>query len=244
METTADDSAPAAADDQADGAGRHDDRALRDALAGSAGALARTVAWRDFPDGLVVIAAELSNGLLGVSWGTGYALAASHGEVMGRPGVLVNVADCLLLGGPAVVDVTALHEVAHMLFQQSDVDEDQAATATQLDIAATTSALAAARSHHPGWAAALAIYSRRAARIRPQFAAAIGEVVDDHLRKYGYPGADAVLEVLGHVDDDTPLRPVIGWDGERTVGLWRSLPDDESRAQAIAAGGEYRQRID
>lgn len=233
----------APADDQGGAGAAAADRLCLDALAGSATALAMTVARRDFTPGVVVIDAALPPGTLGLAWGTGHALAAAHGEVMGRAGVLLNVADCLLLDGPAGVEVTALHELAHTLMAREDIPEALASTAGTLRIAETTGTLSAAAAHHPGWAAAFAVFVTRATRFRPQRAAALVEVLDRQLRKHGYPGADAVLEALGPVDDDAPLRPILGWGGCRTDQLFLGLPPDHERAAAIAAIGEYRDRV-
>lgn len=215
--------------------------AILDGQLGSVAAIIRTVAWRDFPGGVVVIGRQLAPGHLGLSWGTGHALAAAHGEVMGRPGFLIDPGQTVLNYGVGPgVEVTGLHELAHMLDVEHDISDDQAATASTLDLTETVRALAAARAHHPGWAAAFAVYVRRAIRFRPGLAGQMQAVLDYQLVKHGYTGADAILEALGTVDDEEPLRPILDWQSPRLRDLFATLPTDEERAGRIAAAGHYQ----
>jgi hypothetical protein len=212
-----------------------------EAAVGNATAILNTVARLDFPEGVVVIPATLSPGHLGMAYGSGHALAAAHGEVMGRAGILLDPWQTIMVHGGPGVEVTALHELAHALHQPAeDITDDQAATAAALDITATENALGAARAHHPAWAAAFALYVRRAIRFRSRIAEPMAGILECQLGKYGFPGADAVLEALGPVDDAEPLRPVLDFKGPRVYALFDALPREQERAEVIAAAGHYR----
>jgi hypothetical protein len=222
-------------------AGPPDWEAIIDHQLGSVAAIVRTVARHDFPGGVAVIGRQLAPGHLGLSWGTGHALAAAHGEVMGRPGFLLDAGQTVLNYGVGPgVEVTGLHELAHMLDVEHDISDDQAATAPTLDLTETVQALAAARAHHPGWAAGFAVYVRRAIRFRPGMAGQMEAVLDYQLVKHGYSGSGAILEALGTVDDDEPLRPIRDWQSPRLRELFAALPTDAERAERIAAAGHYR----
>jgi hypothetical protein len=212
-----------------------------DAAIGGATAILGTVGWRDFPEGVVVIARPLASGHLGLTWGTGHALAAANGEVMGRRGFFLDPVQTALAYGFAGVEVTALHELAHQLHATADIDNDQADAAPTIDLTETVRSLEAARTHHPGWAAAFAVYVRRAMQFRSGDAALMGAILDYQLRKYGYAGADAVLEGLGPVADDEPLRPILDFQSARMAKLFAALPFDHQRAAVIAAAGHYQE---
>jgi hypothetical protein len=203
-------------------------------------ALLQAVGARDFPDGVVVIGRQLAPGILGMSWGTGHRLAVANGDTSGRRAVLLDPLQTFRHYACVGIEVVALHELAHALFAGDDITDDQAAAAPTIDPAETVNALGAAEAHHPGWAAAFAVYARRAIRLRPWADTLIEGTLNYDLGKYGYPDAGEILEALGPVDDDEHLGPLLDPKSSRLQGLRDAMPLDDERAAVIATRGHYQ----
>jgi hypothetical protein len=205
-------------------------------------ALVRVCTPADFPGGIVVVPERIGGRVYGLSIGSGVGLAELYGRRDARHAVLVDV-ERILSASPAptanhraLVEVTALHEVAHALFGQdygADVtDTAVVAAAAHVETHDTTTVT---DQHHARWAAAFMLLAQRAARLRVH-GAAILQLVRQSVTHYGYPAAD--LERVCHgVDHGASLAALLTPDGAAAALLEAVLPDADTRKAAVVAAG-------
>ena len=99
-----------------------------------AAALVSVVAYRDFPNGFVVVVDRLPAGTVAVSTGSGVELARLYGHGNGRAAVVVDAAKVETWGAPQL-DALILHESSHAI-----VDADRPGIEAALDTLPTATA--------------------------------------------------------------------------------------------------------
>lgn len=199
-----------------------------------AAALVSVVAYRDFPNGFVVVTASLPAGTVAISTGSGVELARLHGERYGRSAVVVDAAKVETWDAPRL-DALILHESAHAI-----VDVDRPGIEAALDTLPTATERVPEREahgHRPVWAAALSILCQRAVGCRRNHAAIAQRVAAD-LAVYGYDAA-ALERVTAGVSGDAPLRELLAAGTPAAALLELRTPDIETRTAAIVASGKY-----
>jgi hypothetical protein len=199
-----------------------------------AAALVAVVAYRDFPNGFVVVVDRLPAGTVAVSTGSGVELARLYGHGNGRAAVVVDAAKVATWDAPRL-DALILHESSHAI-----VDADRPGIEAALDTLPTATQRVPEREahgHRPVWAAALSILCQRANGCRRSHAAIARRVAAD-LAVYGYDAA-ALERLTAGVSEDSPLRELLAAGTPAAALLELRTPDIETRTAAIVASGRY-----
>lgn len=195
-------------------------------LVRDAEAVLAVAAWADLPAGVAVLPVTRADAG-GLSFGSGHLMATAHGLPPGAVAVQVDAAGILRLSvaesieNPEVglkvarqfIEHVAIHEAAHALVAPLDpeVSAAQAKAIVAARVAGPTNEEAAC--HHPRWAAALVILSRRMLDLRPAAERAVRErIVRADIGHYGLDAA-AIDAALGEVDADCSLRELLAPGG-------------------------------
>jgi hypothetical protein len=195
-------------------------------LVGDAESLLAVAAWADLPAGIALLPATRGD-VGGLSVGSGHLLAVAHELPPGAVAVQVDARGILRLSfaeaieNPEVglkvarqfIEHVAIHEAAHALV--APLDPAASATEAKAIVAARVAGPTndEAACHHPRWAAALVILSRRIVGLRPAAERAARErVARADVGHYGLD-ADAIDAALGEVDADCSLRELLAPGG-------------------------------
>lgn len=234
---------------------RHADAIRRDAEA-----LLAVAAAPDLPAGVAVLPTTGRPDAMGISIGSGHALALAHGCRPGAVAVRVDVAGIMraaltasaddaalgILAARPTLEAVAVHELAHALVHAPD-ETSTAAEAIALVAASNAAALrTGADTHGPRWAAAVVVLTGRVIRLRPAHERpALEAAMHADLKNYSIE-APAVAEALGEIADEEPLRALLaaGGDVARRIeavclpATERQAVIDKRRQHGAAAAGD------
>jgi hypothetical protein len=175
--------------------------------------LGETAAASDLPGGLHAIDPGRLPGIVGLAIGTGHALAAWADRPTGCIAVLVNASHLLHqadddpLLARVMVDHVLLHELAHALTATGDLITPIGPLLDQLQASDPPEPADDARRHDARWAAALVLLTSRATATQPHGHLLVA-ATRGGLRAYGHD-ADAISQLVGHLDDRRPIRELV-----------------------------------
>lgn len=211
--------------------------------------LCQVIAAADLPSGLVVVdLGEPPGDLQGAAIGSGHAFAEWAGDRLGRQGVGVAVGRMLELCQAQqcteclqpMVEATALHEVAHIIWGTDQMDAGVIGRVmADLQPAATINRAPAkrAKDHDVRWAATLTVLADRAMPYRPGSADLLTACIRTDLESHGY-SHDALRQVIGQVHATASLRDLLDPAGI----LHRSLLSAQLHYQRPLSTQEATQR--
>lgn len=225
---------------------RHADAIRRDAAA-----ILSVVAWADVPAGVSVLPLVRRPDALGISIGSGHALALANGCRPGMVAVMADIDETIrsalraspddaalgLMAARPMAEALAVHELAHAITSRPDGTGTVAEAAALVAAADSRPLRTGADVHGPTWAAAVVILTRRVNALRPGYEMRAREAaMQDHLYRYGLDAA-AVAAAVGIVPDDARLREVLAPGGD-VAGRVAAVCPPEGERQAFIE--EYR----